>query len=133
MHPKWAKLIPLIAALSAGAEAAPNAESPLRKTVSFGPQLSHAKYTTTPAQLSGFTTTSNDKLSVFRLADDYVKNVLGHPEGSWKLREDSYLDETTGIWHLYLRQVMHDGTVEVTDGDINLNVLDGKVISYGDS
>lgn len=28
---------------------------------------------------------------------------------------------------------MHDGTVEVTDGDINLNVLDGKVISYGDS
>ncbi|KAG8904141.1 Fungalysin/Thermolysin Extracellular metalloproteinase 5 [Tulasnella sp. 417] len=28
---------------------------------------------------------------------------------------------------------MHDGSVEVTDGDINLNVLNGKVISYGDS
>lgn len=133
MHSKWANLIPIIAALSAGAEAATAKESPLRKTVSFGPQLGHAKYTTSPAHLSTFTTTSNDKKSVFKLADEYVKTVLGHPEGSWKLREDSYLDENTGVWHLYLRQVMHDGNVEVTDGDINLNVLNGKVISYGDS
>ncbi|KAG9018730.1 Fungalysin/Thermolysin Extracellular metalloproteinase 5 [Tulasnella sp. 427] len=129
MHPKWAKLVPFVAALSAAVEA----HSPLRKTVSFGPQLSHSKYTTSPSQLSSFTTASNDKQSVFRLADEYVKDVLGHPEGSWKLREDSYLDENTGVWHLYLRQVMHDGTVEVTDGDINLNVRNGKVISYGDS
>lgn len=131
MHPKWAKLIPLFAALSLAAAHG----SPTRKTVAFGPQLSHTKYSTHPAQLSSssFTTTSNDRRAVSRLAHEYVKDVLGHPVGSWKLREDSYLDENTGVWHLYLRQVMHDGTVEVTDGDINLNVLDGKVISFGDS
>ncbi|KIO19789.1 hypothetical protein M407DRAFT_82347 [Tulasnella calospora MUT 4182] len=132
MHSKWAKLIPFLAGLCIGGEAAPSATPSPRKTTSFGPQLLHATYTTSPRQIS-FTLARNEKQSVIKLAHEYVKNVLDHPEGSWKFREDSYLDENTGVWHLYLRQVIHDGSVEVTDGDINLNVLNGKVISYGDS
>jgi extracellular elastinolytic metalloproteinase len=54
-------------------------------------------------------------------------------KGSYRLREDSYRDPTTSVWHLYYRQVFIGGALEVSDGDINLNVLNGQVISYGDS
>jgi extracellular elastinolytic metalloproteinase len=51
--------------------------------------------------------------------------------GDFVIREDSYQDKNTGVSHVYLRQVVNG--LEVIDGDINLNILDGKVISFGDS
>ena len=53
------------------------------------------------------------------LGDDYV------------IRKDSYTDEATGITHIYARQYRHG--IEVADGDINLNIKDGVVLSFGDS
>jgi extracellular elastinolytic metalloproteinase len=57
--------------------------------------------------------------------------VLGLHEEMFYIREDSYRDTTTGVSHIYLRQIVNG--VEVSNADINLNILDGKVISFGDS
>ena len=53
------------------------------------------------------------------------------PASSFVIRKDSYTDKNTGVSHIYARQYMHG--IEVADGDINVNVKDGVVLSYGDS
>lgn len=53
------------------------------------------------------------------------------PASSFVIRKDSYTDKNSGVSHIYARQYMHG--IEVADGDINVNVKDGVVISYGDS
>ncbi|CAE6374970.1 unnamed protein product, partial [Rhizoctonia solani] len=53
------------------------------------------------------------------------------PYDEYFIRRDSYIDESTGIYHVYVRQVV-DG-LEVADGDININIRDGRVLIYGDS
>ncbi|KAG9040849.1 hypothetical protein FS837_013008 [Tulasnella sp. UAMH 9824] len=42
-------------------------------------------------------------------------------------------DASTGVWRVDARQVAHNGTVEIVDGNLSLNILNGEVISYGDS
>ncbi|CCO36291.1 Extracellular metalloproteinase mep [Rhizoctonia solani AG-1 IB] len=56
---------------------------------------------------------------------------LAYPDGGYYIRKDSYTDETTGISHIYVRQVVSG--VEVADGNINLNIRNGQVLSYGNS
>ncbi|KAG8985950.1 Fungalysin/Thermolysin Extracellular metalloproteinase 5, partial [Tulasnella sp. 427] len=104
-----------------------------RKTLNFSPPVQHSHFTTFPAQGQPPFATIETRSSVVELAEAYLKTVLHHPEGTWKLREDSYQDQATQIWHLYFRQLLQGGLVEVIDGDVNLNVLNGRVISYGDS
>lgn len=131
--PPWTQYIPLVAAVSGSVAASASTGVPLRKSLSFGPQLPHAAFTTQPQVAAASLQWSNDKKSAFKYAEEYAQAFLGHPEGSFRIRDDSYFDATTGIWHVYLRQVTHDGTIEVADGDINLNIRNGQVISYGDS
>ncbi|KAJ1303751.1 hypothetical protein OPQ81_008175 [Rhizoctonia solani] len=56
---------------------------------------------------------------------------LAYPDDSYFIRKDSYTDENTGISHIYVRQVVNG--LEVADGNINLNIRDGQVLSYGNS
>ncbi|CAE6475211.1 unnamed protein product [Rhizoctonia solani] len=56
---------------------------------------------------------------------------LAYPDDSYFIRKDSYTDENTGISHLYIRQVVNG--LEVADGNINLNIRNGRVLSYGNS
>ena len=53
------------------------------------------------------------------------------PGSDFYVRDDSYTDKNTGVTHVYLRQTVYG--VEVADGDMNVNVKDGRVLSYGDS
>ncbi|KAF8833288.1 hypothetical protein BDN67DRAFT_1017733 [Paxillus ammoniavirescens] len=39
-------------------------------------------------------------------------------------------DKATRITHIYARQIV--GGIEVTDGHVNLNITDGRVLSFGD-
>ncbi|KAI0051287.1 extracellular elastinolytic metallo proteinase [Auriscalpium vulgare] len=55
---------------------------------------------------------------------------LGY-ENTFAIRSDSYTDKTTGVSHMYVRQLING--VEVVDGDININIKDGRVLSFGDS
>lgn len=125
--------LPFVLAASSAAAV----DVPVRKSLSFGPNLPHAKYTTQPKSVSAFahagSSSHKDREAMQALATEYATSTLGHAEGSFKVRKDSYYDETTRVWHFYLRQVVHDGAIEVADGDINVNIRDGSVISYGDS
>jgi len=103
-----------------------------RKTLSFGPEHPHAIFKSNPYQIqtTGFTLLSSatDPYDVARL---FVSDVLSLSSGSWKIRKDSYTDESTGITHIYVRQVVSG--LEVVDGDMNINIKDGRVLSYGNS
>ncbi|KAG8895819.1 Fungalysin/Thermolysin Extracellular metalloproteinase 5 [Tulasnella sp. 403] len=130
MH-SW--VVPLLVAASGVVQA--SSSIPTRKSLSFGPQLQHAKFSTAPPSPS-FTTNlvwNNDRESAIQLAKVYMRDVLGHAEDSYRIRDDSYFDSNNRIWHVYAKQVFHDGLVEVADGDVHLNLRDGQVISYGDS
>lgn len=62
--------------------------------------------------------------------DDVLSSVSGEGK-TYKIREDSYTDKNTGVTHVYARQVVNG--LEVVDGDMNINIKDGMVISYGNS
>ncbi|TFY67498.1 hypothetical protein EVJ58_g1586 [Rhodofomes roseus] len=102
-----------------------------RKTLSFGPVHPHAVYRTDPVYTSsGFADAGSDPAEV---AQHFVEELMHEtsPASSFVIRKDSYTDKNTGVSHIYVRQYMHG--IEVADGDINVNVKDGVVISYGDS
>ncbi|EJD38353.1 hypothetical protein AURDEDRAFT_116550 [Auricularia subglabra TFB-10046 SS5] len=101
---------------------------PHRKTLAFGPALTHARYESQPA--ASFSAASDkDPRAV---AQDFLRSLYpASPSVDWKLREDSYTDRISGVTHVYVRQYVNG--LEVADGNINLNVKDGRVLSYGDS
>lgn len=102
-----------------------------RKTLGFGPVHPHAVYRTGPIYSeTGFVNASQDPLKVAqRFVEDLMREAS--PASSFVIRKDSYTDKYTGVTHVYVRQFMHG--IEVADGDINVNVKDGVVLSYGDS
>jgi extracellular elastinolytic metalloproteinase len=72
---------------------------------------------------------ADDPLEVAR---EHVRRIArDYPEKNFVVREDSYTDKATGVTHVYVRQLV-DG-FEVVDGDMNINVKDGQVLSWGDS
>lgn len=109
-----------------------------RKTIGFGPAHPHAAFRSSPYQIqtNGFLPVDSvsDPLEVARLfvedsmlSKDFVKDA----SKSYKIRKDSYTDKATGVTHVYVRQLVNG--LEVADGDMNINVKDGMVISYGNS
>ncbi|KAF5378931.1 hypothetical protein D9757_008746 [Collybiopsis confluens] len=104
-----------------------------RKSLGFGPIHSHAVFKSNPYQIptNGFLPQSEgaDPIEVARL---FIDDLLGpQVQMSYKIRSDSYTDPSTGITHVYVRQLVHG--IEVADGNMNINVKDGRVLSYGNS
>ncbi|KAF8966097.1 hypothetical protein BDZ97DRAFT_717570 [Flammula alnicola] len=63
-----------------------------------------------------------------------MKDVLADSMSSspsYKIRDDSYTDKNTGVTRVYVRQLVNG--LEVVDGDMNINIKDGTVLSYGNS
>jgi len=106
-----------------------------RKTLGFGPAHPHAVFHSSPysSQANGFTPMdpSLDPLDVARLFVGDVLAVSSSDGKSYKIRHDSYTDKATGVTHVYVRQLVNG--LEVVDGDMNINIKDGVVISYGNS
>ena len=103
-----------------------------RKTMGFGPVHPHAKFHTSPtsfAKASLFTSDPYDVASSF--ITTILQDQLFDEYNNFALRKDSYTDKATGVTHVFFRQMING--IEVADGDINVNVKDGTVISYGDS
>jgi extracellular elastinolytic metalloproteinase len=106
-----------------------------RKSLGFGPEHPHAVFRSSPYQIktNGFTPldASMDPLEVARIfVDDVLMNQVSSGS-SYKIRKDSYTDKNTGVTHVYVRQLVNG--LEVADGDMNINIKDGMVISYGNS
>lgn len=123
----------LFALMSVVTVLAHSESSPRRKTIGFGPVLPHAKFTTAPeAGLAAQSFTgSSDPFDVARAFLDTLVGSNASPETSYAVREDSYTDDGTGVTHIYVKQIVRG--LEVADAHINLNIKDGKVISYGDT
>ncbi|KAG6811423.1 hypothetical protein H0H92_007531 [Tricholoma furcatifolium] len=106
-----------------------------RKTLGFGPDHPHARFYSNPYQIqtNGFMPMNPDA-DPLEVADRFVKDILGMrlTEGmGYRIRKDSYTDVNTGVTHVYVRQVVNG--LEVADGDMNINIKDGMVLSYGNS
>ncbi|KAG5643840.1 hypothetical protein DXG03_009571 [Asterophora parasitica] len=105
-----------------------------RKTLGFGPDHPHAVFHSSPYQIqTGFAPMSADADPI-DVAHRFVKDILGTQltqSMSYKIRKDSYTDKNTGVTHVYVRQVVNG--LEVADGDMNINIKDGMVLSYGNS
>jgi extracellular elastinolytic metalloproteinase len=73
-----------------------------------------------------------DSRDPYKVAEAFLKLYRApYPTRSFVIRKDSYTDEKTGVTHIFARQLV--GAAEVADGDINLNIRDGWVLSYGNS
>ncbi|KAI6144457.1 Fungalysin metallopeptidase-domain-containing protein [Pisolithus tinctorius] len=105
----------------------PLAQPQRRKTLGFGPVLPHARFETLPPSASGFAPV--DPFHVARdFLDQFSDSALGR---AYAIRSDSYTDRNTGVTHVYARQII--GGIEVADAHINLNIKDGRILSFGDS
>ncbi|KAG8975415.1 Fungalysin/Thermolysin Extracellular metalloproteinase 5 [Tulasnella sp. 425] len=105
-------------------------------SLSFGPPSTHSTFDTSPLnprrQLFGDNV--NDQTTVLAFAKWYIEHILHHPEDSWRVTEDrTHQDPSTGAWRVDFKQVARNGTIEIVDGNLSLNILNGQVISYGDS
>ncbi|KIJ67178.1 hypothetical protein HYDPIDRAFT_127002 [Hydnomerulius pinastri MD-312] len=100
-----------------------------RKTLGFGPALPHARFETASANAAGFVVANADP---FHVAREFMSQYEDSKNGrTYVIRPDSYTDNATGVTHIYARQLL--GGIEVADGHVNLNIKDGKVLSFGDS
>ena len=103
-----------------------------RKTLGFGPVHSHAVYRSGPIPTAN--TFADASLAPLDVAHQFITDLTRDSVGStstFRIRKDTYTDKNTGVTHVYARQYING--VEVTDGDISVNVKDGIVLSYGDS
>ena len=108
-------------------------ESPVtrRKTMGFGPVHPHARFHTGPISSAKASFLNSNP---YEVAKDFVETLLKEQltgDNGFALRKDSYTDKTTGVTHVFFRQMING--IEVSDGDINVNVKGGAVLSYGDS
>ncbi|KAH7886682.1 Fungalysin metallopeptidase-domain-containing protein [Phlebopus sp. FC_14] len=103
-----------------------------RKTLGFGPALPHARFQTSAAAAQPFAPVTNANADPLDVARDFMANYADPATGrAYVIRPDSYTDNATGVTHVYARQVV--GGIEVADAHINLNIKDGKILSFGDS
>ncbi|KAG8938904.1 Fungalysin/Thermolysin Extracellular metalloproteinase 5 [Tulasnella sp. 424] len=105
-------------------------------SLSFGPLSTHSTFDTSPLNPRGqlFGDNVNDQTAVLAFAKWYIEHILHHPEDSWRVTENRILqDPSTGVWRVDFKQVARNGTIEIVNGNLSLNILNGQVISYGDS
>ena len=100
-----------------------------RKTMGFGPDHPHAIFRSGVAHDEPkFQSFSDDPYEVAR---EFLEGHSATPGSAFYIRDDSYTDKNSGVTHIYARQTIYG--VEVADGDVNLNIKNGLVLSYGDS
>ncbi|KAH8827182.1 Fungalysin metallopeptidase-domain-containing protein [Flagelloscypha sp. PMI_526] len=111
-------------------------QQPRRKSMGFGPQLPHAHYRSNVYQIqtNGFSPLPKDThphIVAKKFVEDFIGSQLLDGRIGYWLRPDSYTDSTTGVSHVYMGQTYMG--MPVTNAHMNINVKDGKVISYGSS
>ncbi|KAH7930733.1 hypothetical protein BV22DRAFT_1028180 [Leucogyrophana mollusca] len=100
-----------------------------RKSLSFGPVHSHAYFASTARDVPAFTASAAVDADPYDVARAFL--AAQYDPSSYAIREDSYTDAATGVTHVYVRQLVNG--IEVQDGDINLNIKHGAILSHGNS
>lgn len=107
----------------------PATPSVRRKSLGFGPDLPHARFESVNARVASPVDAAKDPYVVAR---DFLSPYDDFRAGrTYVIRPDSYTDPSTGVTHIYARQVI--GGIEVANAHVNLNIKDGQVLSFGDS
>lgn len=126
-------LVPVLLAGLAASSVAAHESSNGRKSLGFGPVHPHAVFRSDPSSIP-------QSFGAFRtqaplqLAQSFADGLVPpHLDGAsaFVLRKDSYTDKNTGVTHAYFRQFLNG--LEVADGDLNVNIKDGIILSYGNS
>jgi extracellular elastinolytic metalloproteinase len=104
-----------------------------RKSLGFGPTHPTAVFRPSPYHMrfAGPVDSTSDPFDVARVFVEDILASKSHGSSSYVIRKDSYTDKNTGVSHVYVRQVVNG--LEVDNGDMNINIQDGMVFSYGDS
>ncbi|KAG1744942.1 Fungalysin metallopeptidase-domain-containing protein [Suillus paluster] len=106
-----------------------------RKSLSFGPVLPHARFDSSahqPVPDTLFSTQTRVRVDPYEVAKSFLDSIVDFDNGvTYIIRGDSYTDHATGVTHVYARQLIQG--VQVADGNVNLNIKDGVILSYGDS
>lgn len=104
------------------------AQGGTRPSLSFSPPNPGAYFTTDPPasvrKLGSYASPDQVTRAFF---DDVAPGFLP----THVVRKDSYTDVKSGVSHVYVRQLVHG--LEVADGDVNLNIRDGEILSFGSS
>jgi extracellular elastinolytic metalloproteinase len=126
-------LVPILLAGLSATSVAAHESVRSRKSLGFGPVHPHAVFHSDPSLIPQ-TFGSLQTESPFQLAQGFANGLVpSHLDGSsaFVLRKDSYTDKNTGVTHAYFRQFING--LEVADGDLNVNMKEGIVLSYGNS
>ncbi|KAF8551073.1 hypothetical protein OG21DRAFT_1418633 [Imleria badia] len=100
-----------------------------RKSLGFGPDLPHTRFESVDIHVASPVDVTRDPYAVAR---DFLGPYNDFRAGrAYVIRPDSYTDPATGVTHVYARQVI--GGIEVANAHVNLNIKDGRVLSFGDS
>lgn len=99
--------------------------------MNFGFDKPHARFVTVAKQSTLFNSfIATPVRDPFEVAHGFILTLLPtSDEYSYRIRKDSYTDPSTGVTHIYAKQVYRG--LDVFDGDVNINVYNGKIISYG--
>ena len=126
-------LVPLLLAGLSATSVAAHESAKSRKSLGFGPVHPHAVFRSNPSDIpQSFGVPQSE--NPLQLAQSFAKGLIPpHLDGvsAFVLRKDSYTDKNTGVTHAYLRQYING--LEVADGDLNVNVKEGIILSYGNS
>jgi extracellular elastinolytic metalloproteinase len=126
-------LVPILLAGLSATSVAAHESVKSRKSLGFGPVHPHAVFNSDPSgipQSFGGLQSKNP----FQLAQNFANGLIPphlDDASAFVLRKDSYTDRNTGVTHIYFRQFLNG--LEVADGDLNVNVKDGIILSYGNS
>ncbi|KAJ9050443.1 hypothetical protein DSO57_1014449 [Entomophthora muscae] len=94
----------------------------------FFPEVGYHRYVTTPGVVGAKSKGAGRGL--IPVVRGFVEAQMGFKPRDYAIK-DFYTSSSTGVSHVYLRQKV-DGK-EVFNGDMNINVKDGVIVSYGDS
>lgn len=99
-----------------------------RKTINFGHYGPQGCFVTVPNyNTSDLPASLNDPFEVVKA---FISGLSSKLDGySYKIRKDSYIDAGTEVTHVYARQTYNG--LDIVDGDFNVNIMGGQVISYG--
>ena len=126
-------LVPLLLAGLSATSVTAHESVKSRKSLGFGPVHPHAVFRSNPSDIpQSFGAPQSE--NPLQLAQNFAQGLIPpHLDGAatFVLRKDSYTDKNTGVTHAYLRQFING--LEVADGDLNVNVKGGIILSYGNS
>ncbi|KAF9240844.1 Fungalysin metallopeptidase-domain-containing protein [Melanogaster broomeanus] len=88
-----------------------------RKSLGFGPVLPHARFHSINS-VAGFAPLNVDN-DPYAIARDFLSQYHDSKSGR---------GYATGVTHIYARQIL--GSIEVADAHVNLNIKDGRVLSF---